>query len=787
MPPEHRAGVPDPERADGTNMAAATVAPSVPSLTRRALIRCAIGIPSLSLLGSCGQGSSPTAKQAVPASTPDTVAQAAGPSTTQFASMMTSVAPLSAIADVSAAPAFSGASLTTYSYNLRTFNGHAGRPVVGVTAAGAPSITDIPGLNPSFACMFWFRLTTPGAGVLLSLTSAHGAAVAGLSFDASGNLTASWGSGATALQFGVPRTMVSDNGWHHLALQRLNGTLQLLIDGIVVGVRAVADPAATAVFVTIGGAGLGWDGFVEGMRVYDTALPETAYPGLVYQWTQLKSSAISYGIEGYYPFNGSAAEATGNGFPGILYNVVPTADRWGDPDSAYGFSGSGSYITLDGNIAQLTGDFLISFAMKSSASSPMAAVSSLSALNGDTFDIVVNSGSALAVVASGSVPLRVSYGQVGALCDGAWHFVAVQRVSGVMQLYVDGNLVATQATGVAPFGYAATVSFGAASTPMVAGNFQGALDDIGLWNVSMTPAQIGALAVQQFRPRDGAVGAYFADKLWLLGGWNPADTPQTNNEVWCSPDGVNWQFVGNAPWERRHAFGVAVLGDRLWVVGGDANTGHYQNDVWSSADGVNWRLETNTVPWANRASQYVLAYDNKLWLLGGMEMFQQLPPFVSYNDVYSTSDGVRWTQVTPAAAWSPRGLIMGSVVFDSAMWVVGGGTYDLRTFNNDVWRSSDGVNWALVTAAAPWTPRQYQSVGVFAGKIWMVNGGSPDSPGGNSDVWYSADGSTWVQQAAGLWPVRHASSVIQVPDGLVVACGSDIDPYNDVWKLTYAP
>ena len=222
------------------------------------------------------------------------------------------------------------------------------------------------------------------------------------------------------------------------------------------------------------------------------------------------------------------------------------------------------------------------------------------------------------------------------------------------------------------------------------------------------------------------------------------------------------------------------------MVGGDNDSGHYQNEVWSSADGLNWVEETTSVPWANRATQYTLVFNGLMWLMGGQQLGSQTVPGAAYNDVYSSSDGKTWSLATPHAGWSPRGQIIGNVVFGGKMWVIGGGTYDLRTYLNDVWNSSDGANWTQVTAAAPWSGRQFHNVAVFDNKIWVVAGGTAASEGGTSDVWYSTDGLNWTRLPNTPWLMRHASSLVPYQNAMWLACGSDSAAYNDVWKLTYA-
>jgi len=52
------------------------------------------------------------------------------------------------------------------------------------------------------------------------------------------------------------------------------------------------------------------------------------------------------GLIGYYPFNGNANDESLTGNHGTAVNATLTADRYGDPDSAYYFNGVDAYIDL---------------------------------------------------------------------------------------------------------------------------------------------------------------------------------------------------------------------------------------------------------------------------------------------------------------------------------------------------------------------------------------------------------------------------------------------------------
>jgi hypothetical protein len=316
-------------------------------------------------------------------------------------------------------------------------------------------------------------------------------------------------------------------------------------------------------------------------------------------------------------------------------------------------------------------------------------------------------------------------------------------------------------------------------------------------NVTMTAA---------FAPRDGAGALSYRGRMWFLGGWNPAKSQREffpricNNEVWNSSDGRDWTLIKpntfkdsafdtKSDWEGRHTAGYAVYRDRMWIIGGDCNQGHYQNDVWNSQDGRTWTLlnPDKSVPWAPRALHYTVVHDDRIWVIGG----QTMPGFAKsdetfYRDLWTTQDGVEWTQIKPTEpCWSPRGMIGGSAVMKGRIWILGGGTYDTpttksRLFHNDVWSSADGVNWTQHTKAAPWHPRQYHDVAVWDDRLWVLEG--YHRKGGNrKDVWHSADGVDWQEVANTPWKARHAASVFVHDDALWMVAGNNMQP--DVWKL----
>ncbi|HPO16188.1 MAG TPA: hypothetical protein PLI09_22325 [Candidatus Hydrogenedentes bacterium] len=329
---------------------------------------------------------------------------------------------------------------------------------------------------------------------------------------------------------------------------------------------------------------------------------------------------------------------------------------------------------------------------------------------------------------------------------------------------------------------------------IVFGGTTNAADPVYRWvNVSMKAP---------FAARDGAGALVYENKMWLIGGWNSRNETyfprDCVNDVWSSTDGATWvmerpntfgtpDFNPDHEWEGRHTSGYVVHQGKMWVVGGDPIQGHYQNDVWNSSDGKNWTCvnKGKPVPWGPRVLHYTLAFQDKIWVMGGQTTPEYAPAEEKfYNDIWNSTDGIHWNRVIPEGRhWCPRGLIGGNVVFKNQMWILGGGTYDTpqtpqRKFFNDVWSSADGIQWTLHTDSAPWYPREYHDVAVFDDKMWVMEGWNKEN---RNDVWYSADGIHWQEVPGTPWKPRHAASVFVYQDALWIVTGNNME--SDVWKL----
>jgi hypothetical protein len=284
-----------------------------------------------------------------------------------------------------------------------------------------------------------------------------------------------------------------------------------------------------------------------------------------------------------------------------------------------------------------------------------------------------------------------------------------------------------------------------------------------------------------FTARDGAGLLNFQNKLWLLGGWDPPNHPpfNTHSEVLSSVDGANWNFETTAPWPARHCSAWLTDSTYMYVIGGDPQS-NCLTDVWRSADGINWTQLEDTIPnYINRNNPNYAIADNQIFIFGGEKCGG---PSTGLNEVWQSTNGSTWNQL-PNAPWEGRGMQVNSCVDDAGnIWMLGGSNEGDRRAYNDVWRTSDGINWTLVNESAPWGGRYWHSVGWFDQKLWVMAG----MLGGNevNDVWYSEDGITWheLKSTTGNWPAntRHAQSTTVYDNAIWFMCGIAT---NNSWKI----
>ncbi len=171
---------------------------------------------------------------------------------------------------------------------------------------------------------------------------------------------------------------------------------------------------------------------------------------------------------------------------------------------------------------------------------------------------------------------------------------------------------------------------------------------------------------------------------------------------------------------------------------------------------IDWVFEAKAA-WQARDSQAEWVFKDQLWIGGGWFQSFDEPP----RDVWSSSDGREWKLITQNAPWLHSDLAM-SITFHDKMWIMGGwhnGRLPGHSASHQVWSSADGLKWDQVTQSAGWSPRLAAGLVEHRRRLWVLGGIENyyfgDDASLKNDVWSSEDGKEWkLENAKAAWSPR---------------------------------
>ncbi len=265
----------------------------------------------------------------------------------------------------------------------------------------------------------------------------------------------------------------------------------------------------------------------------------------------------------------------------------------------------------------------------------------------------------------------------------------------------------------------------------------------------------------------------FGEKLWFFGGYDG----EYRSDIWHSEDGSNWTKA--APGTSifpRSGHTTVTFNDKLQLIGGFTDQQpHILDDVWQSADGLVWEEITTDDKFFERGNHTSVVFDDKIWVIGG-STFKNY----TYDDVWSSTDGETWIKKEAVGPYFMKRSGHASVVFKNKIWVIGGN--DQNSLKNDVWSSSDGVHWELVTPIADFSNRQHHTVTIYDDKMWLVGGS--DGQETKNDVWYSSDGSSWTELSVPEnFPTRRHHTAVVFNDKIWII-GGLFSEENNIYAAT---
>jgi uncharacterized repeat protein (TIGR01451 family) len=317
-----------------------------------------------------------------------------------------------------------------------------------------------------------------------------------------------FGNGQYGFNFTSNRS-VNDGNWHFVVATRLvDGNGQIYIDGALDSHQAAAlVPIGSNVHVYVGEdvrnahfpgyPPLNFVGQIDEVQIYSHALVSSEVQGLLEGsaiTSAAESSLVLPGLTHRYSGEGNANDSFGssNGTPQGNVSYAP-----GKVGQAFRFNGSSSVsVPSDSSLGFTSAVTLDAWVNPATLNFPSGygAVVAKSDSTGRNYGLFVTSGGAvhLSYIAGTGNNINVT-SPAGLVKAGAWTNVAgvIDTTDGVLQIYVNGDLVASQATGGPMLTDTAPLTTGSSDSGR--NFFNGLIDEVQIYNRALTPADLGVL------------------------------------------------------------------------------------------------------------------------------------------------------------------------------------------------------------------------------------------------------------------------------------------------------
>lgn len=396
---------------------------------------------------------------------------------------------------------------------------------------------------------------------------------------------------------------------------------------------------------------------------------------------QVPSYVPTNGLVGYWPFSGNANDVSGNANNGINNGATLTTDRFGNVNSAYSFNGVNNFIST--NTSSILFPTGITFC---------AWINPIVYKDASIVDKMLNSGSGFRInTRENSISIGVNPKKIWSQCAAYvvistnitavsnsdqnlnnWQFIVGTFGSdGKLKIYYNG-LLENEITTSYNVSNNSPILIGRGSTSATYENFQGYIDDVGVWNRVLTSQEIGILynggqtltpfcstdvfvpitnvsissndavvynneiytvdlwntpkKIVKYNPISNIVSTVFSptiptlgesslavlnDKFYCFGGW----TGSAASNLAYVYDAVlqTWTSLPNLPVNITETSAV-VLNGNIYITGGTLGTTQQYFLKFNPTNNTYTQL---SVPSVQRLNSKLVAYNNNIYCLGG--------------------------------------------------------------------------------------------------------------------------------------------------------------------------
>lgn len=292
---------------------------------------------------------------------------------------------------------------------------------------------------------------------------------------------------------------INYNMWSHIVFTNDGNVAKLYQNGQLISTQTSVGTISLAENATFGRmtnpAYDAFNGKIDDIGIWNRVLSENEITAL-YDYTELPDYLPANGLVAWWPFNKNAIDESGNGNDGTVNGALLTPDRFGNPDSAYYFSGENCTTYIDAQIdtQSITQEVSISFWVSRSGDGCIAPRimkfysdndgPGTHAFNWDN----IKSNPSVAFVTSSYTSPFFDYNTIG---NNSWTHIVFTNDGNTATLYQNGQIVSSHnSTGTVSL--AGNANFGRMTNP-AHDALNGKIDDIGIWNRSLTPQEAQAL------------------------------------------------------------------------------------------------------------------------------------------------------------------------------------------------------------------------------------------------------------------------------------------------------
>lgn len=486
---------------------------------------------------------------------------------------------------------------------------------------------------------------------------------------------------------------------------------------------------------------------------------------------QLPSYLPTNGLVAYYPFNGNANDVSSNSNNGTNNGATLTTDRFGNANSAFSFNGINNYIST--NTSSIPFPNGITFC---------AWIKPTTYKNASIVDKMLNIGNGFRIntrensISPGINPKKIwsqssYYGYTGANNNSVsttdqqlnnWQFVVgTFGNDGVLRLYYNGILENQITTSYSQLNNS-PILIGRGSTSSTYENFQGLIDDIGVWNRALTSQEVQNLFVgeqtlspfcsndeflqvpsmninsndavvfnneiytldlwitpkklSKYNPVTGIVSVVSSptlptlgetslvalnNKFYSFGGWTGSAASNKAYEYNTITD--TWTILPNLPSNITQASAVALNGF-IYITGATLGTTRQYVYKFNPIDNTYVEL---ALPSVQRLNSKLLVHNNNIYCLGG-HIGSPSPRAVNNFDVYNSMSNT-WSPMPNL----PVGLTkIAATIKNNYLYSFGGSTFNGAFSLQYGYMAFDFVNnnWIISSESLPFNNDQIAAV-----------------------------------------------------------------------------